>query len=186
MEHYLIYYLYRTINCHIMKAFTTLVFSIIILISFTNCSSAQKLQKAAPIVFDEVYCQSWVAGVQGGGSGINLFISTPSELPNTIQLDSVYFRGKVAKMQRQAGGKIIYVAYFRTEFNQKTDIIMSGNAQEEYGNALPKKTTKIPFKLKENECVISYKNGSKTQYYKIENIVEIQPEHYPSARPDKQ
>jgi len=169
-----------------MKAFTTLLFSIIILISFTNCSSAQKLQKVAPAEFGEVYCQSWVAGIQGGGSGINLFISTPSELPNTIQLDSVYFRGKVAKIQRKTSEKVIYAAYFRTEFNQKTDIIMSANAQEEYGNTLPKKATKIPFELKDNECVISYKNGNKTQYYKIENVVEIQPEHYPSARPDKQ
>jgi hypothetical protein len=77
------------------------------------------------------------------------------------------------------------VGRFNSNINQKEDIIMSREPLAEYGNKPPRLETEIPFDLKENQCVISYKNGEKTQYYKIENIVEKQPEHYPSVQPDK-
>ena len=50
----------------------------IISVSFSQCASTMELQKEAPTDFGEVYCQSWVAGVKGGGSGTNIFIETKS------------------------------------------------------------------------------------------------------------
>ena len=154
--------------------------------SFSQCSSAQKLQKEAPVKFGTAYYQHWVAGVQGGGSGINLFIETEGTLKENIQLDSVYFRGMVAKFQVKPNNPSLFIGRFSLKANQKRDIIMSSKPKAEYGNESPKKKSKIPFDIKDNECVVSYKEGDKMKYFKIENVVEKQPQYYPSAPPKKQ
>ena len=66
------------------------------MISFSQCSTAKKFQKTSPFEIGDVYYQHWVAGIQGGGSGINLFIPLVSN-PNNIVLDSIYFKGKQVK-----------------------------------------------------------------------------------------
>ncbi|MBT8303849.1 MAG: hypothetical protein KJP09_05210 [Bacteroidia bacterium] len=49
---------------------------------------------------------------------------------------------------------------------------MSGDSKQEYGNKRPEDTEKIPFELKMNECVVSYKEGKKTKYFKIDEVEE--------------
>lgn len=168
-----------------MKPFKNISILILVMTLFSNCSSAQKLQKKAPINYDGVYFQKWVAGIQGGGSGINLFIPTSNELPKSVELDSIYFQGKVTLLEKIEGEKTLYVGRFITDSNQKRDAIMSSDSKEEYGNQTPMLKEKIPFELKDSECVVSYKEGNETKYFKIENIIEKQPQHYPSA-PNKQ
>jgi hypothetical protein len=150
-----------------------------IIISFTNCSSAQKLQEHASFELGKVTYQTWVAGVQGGGSGIHMLIDVDSNKNNVI-LDSVYFRGYKAKIEI---GKIGYVASIRTEINQKGDIIMSNNGEDEFGNKPQLKEANFPFKLEDNECVISYIENKTTKYLKVKNLVEKPREEYPSAPP---
>jgi hypothetical protein len=161
--------------------FKSLLFVILVMSLFTNCSSAQKLQKNSPIIFGEVYYQSWVAGVEGGGSGINLFIPITKEVPQSIQLDSVYFRGKISKLEATNGELTLFVGRFLSEFNHKQDIIMNSDSNEEYGNQAPILQNKTPFDLKDSECVVSYIHGTKTKYFKIENIIQKQSEYYPTA-----
>ncbi|MEZ4792929.1 MAG: hypothetical protein R2783_05565 [Gelidibacter sp.] len=156
-----------------------------LLFLFTDCSTAQKLQKKAPITIENVYCQKWTAGVKGGGSGINLFIPVSAEMPQTIQLDSVYFRGKAAKLEKTKAQNILYVGRLETNFNSKQNIIMSSDPNEEYGNEPPKLEKKIPFDLNDSECVVSFKEGGETKYFKIENITEKPSQNYPSAPPNK-
>ncbi len=150
-----------------------------IMLSFSQCSSAQKLQEKAPTAFGEVYCENWVAGVQGGGAGTNIFIPVED---TSIVLDSVYFRGKAVKLQTKPQNTKVFIGYFTSDFNApKPDMVMSADTKEEYGNKLPKKETKIPFELKDNACVVSYKDGTTTKYFKIENVVEKASIPRPSA-----
>lgn len=160
-----------------MRAFKIVLFTVGILTLFASCSTAQKLQKTTPMSFGNVYCQSWVAGIQGGGSGINLFVPLQSELPEGIQLDSVYFRGRVTNLKYIEGKEVMYAAYFRTEYN---------DLKEKKNQKSQKPNQKIPFELENTECVISYKKGNETMYYKIENIAQKPSEHYPTAPPNKQ
>ena len=164
-----------------MKSYKNFSLLIILITLVSSCSTAQKLQTNAPTVLGEVYYQKWVSGVKGGGSGLNLFIPLQKELPKDIKLDSVYFRGQGTSLEKTQDGKMLYIGRFKTDFNQKQDIIMSEDSKEEYGNTLTIKHSKSPFDLKENECVVSYKSESKTYYFKIGDISEKQTQNYPSA-----
>lgn len=159
-------------------------------ILFCNCNSAKQAIKTNTVLFEEkpsfqlgqVYFQKWVAGVQGGGSGIHMYFIVETN-KNHVVFDSVYFRGMKAKMQL---GKIGYLASFNTVLNQKVDIIMDGDSSNEFGNKLPKENDNYPFNLRENECVIQYSEKGKTKYYKVTDVVEKQAEYYPSAPNNKE
>ena len=160
-------------------SFLTLMF--IFMASFSQCSSTYKLQKEAPATFGEVYCQDWAAGVQGGGGGLNLFIPIGDQ---TMTLDSVYFRGKAVKLELNPNSKI-YVGRFVSGNNAIKDVVLSSDPKEEYGNQMPSVKTTIPFKLKDDECVVSYLKNKTILYYKITNIKQKKALHYPSAPPNK-
>ena len=151
--------------------------------SFSQCSSAKKIQKKVPLALGQVYCQSWIAGIEGGGAGLNIYIPTVN---SSVELDSVYFRGKAAKLEIKSLNETIYIGRFISDLNKKKDIVMSIEPNAEYGNEMPKITQKVPFELKENECVISYKDGNTTKYFKIDNVIEKELIPYPSAPPNKQ
>ena len=150
--------------------------------SFSQCSSSKSLDKKAVVEIENAYCQAWTAGVEGGGSGMNLFLPVTD---TSVELDSVYFRGRAAKLEWKKEVKQ-YVGRFKTEVNPKKDIVMHEDSRQEYGNELPKIESKIPFELKEDECVISYKKRDRTRYFKIGNIIEKQGIAYPSAPKVKQ
>lgn len=169
-----------------MKSVTNILLMVLIMVNFSNCSSAQKLQKESPVNVGKAYYQYWVAGVKGGGAGMNLFVEIDNSLNKPIQFDSIYFRGKVSKIEIKPNNKRLLIGRFSSKINQKKDIIMSNKPNAEYGNEMPKLKEKIPFNLKDDECVVSYKEGDKTKYFKIENIVEEKPNYFPSAPPKKQ
>lgn len=169
-----------------MKAIANIIIFSIVLTGFTNCSSAQKLEKNTPFKIGEVYFQSWVAGIKGGGAGTNIFIPIENNLIKTTQLDSVYFRGKVSKLEFKPTNPSLYIGRFLSSSNQFKELIMSDEPNAEYGNKLPEPVKSIPFELKPNECVISYVSDGKELFYKIENITEKRAVQYPSAPPQKQ
>ena len=151
---------------------------------FANCSSAQKLQKEAPFDIETVYFQKWTSGVRGGGSGLNLFIKI--ENGHEVKWNSVYFRGKSAKLETIENDNLLLIGRFKTEFNQKKDIVMSDNPNEEFGNEPPIIKQQIPFVLKDSECVVSYSEGDVIKYYKIKNVAEKQPQNYPVSDSKKE
>lgn len=168
-----------------MKSIVNIILISIVLTGFTNCSSAQKLEKQVSFKIGEVYYQHWVAGIKGGGSGVNIFIPIDN-LDNNVKLDSVYFKGKATKLEVKPNTPTLFIGRFLTLANSHADIVMSDKPEEEYGNQLPEQTKKSPFELEENECVISYIQDGKSRYFKIENIIEKKAEFYPSAPPRKQ
>ncbi len=154
----------------------SLFLMLFIIVSFSQCASTLKLQDNLPLEIDEVYYQTWVAGVKGGGSGINVFIPIESN-SNDIVLDSMYFRGKSTKIEYV--NDALAVGRFKTEANQKQDIIMSNEPYAEYANKVPELPEKIPFELKDDECVVSYLEKNKIKYFKIEGIVKKESTRYP-------
>jgi hypothetical protein len=154
----------------------------VLMTSFSQCSSAQKLQTKAPIAFGDVYCKKWVSGVAQGPSGLDIYIPVKG---NAVQLDSVYFRGKGAKLEINESNNLLYIGKFASTSKEKTDLIMSSNSKQEYGNKPPTLPVEIPFELAPNECVVSYKVNGKTKYYKLENVVEKRDMDVPMTAPTK-
>ena len=147
----------------------------LIMTSFSQCSSAQKLQEKAPTNFGQVYCQTWVAGVRGGGSGINIFIPVTNF---SVKIDSVYFRGKKAKLNIESDNKMVFVGRIKTDLNnEQHDVMVNSEVKEEQKEEAPKET--IPFELQNNECVVSYIDNGAVKYYKIENVVDKPLTSYP-------
>ncbi len=159
----------------LVKQILGLVILTFIMASFSQCSSAQKLQNEAPTAIGEVYFQKWIAGVEGGGSGVNIFIET---LSNDTKLDSVYFQGQVAKLEVKPGTENEYIGRFISDFNKKEDMVFSSDPNKEYGNKPPQLPVKIPFELNDDECVISYSENDKTKYFKLKNIKEKESINY--------
>lgn len=168
----------------IIKYVTYSLAMLMLMGTFSQCSTAQKLQNDLPVALGEVYFQQWISGIQDGGSGINLFI--PVTTKSDIILDSAYFRTQVKKLEVKTGTQL-YVGRFDSAFNQpKYDIILSSDPKEEYSNQMPSKTINIPFELKDDECVVSYKKEGETLYFKISNITQKATLNYPSAPPNRQ
>lgn len=150
----------------------------IVMLNFSNCASTQNFEKSMPLTLGEVYYQDWVAGIKGGGSGVNIFIPF-SENPKGIILDSVYFKGKQAKLELRNNN--VFIGRFKTTVNEKQDIIMSNEPYAEYGNKLPQAPQKTPFNLEEDECIVSYSDNDKVKYFKIENIIKRESKLYQST-----
>jgi len=155
---------------NLLKQIFNLLMLTIIMSSSSQCSSAQKLEAEAPATFGDIYCKKQVSGIAEGPSSLDLYIEVKDF---NFKPDSVYFKGRVTKLKRHSQKEGTYIGQFSLSSNQKQDIVMSSDPKAEYGNKIPKKPVKIPFKLAYNECVISYQVNGKTKYYKLINVAEI-------------
>ncbi|WP_460220467.1 hypothetical protein [Psychroserpens sp. MEBiC05023] len=163
---------------NIIKRVSSLLVMLFLMASFSQCSTAQKLERKAPTQFGEVYCQEWIAGVQGAGSGLTIFIPVNDI---SIVLNEVYFRGQMSKLEVNSANPQLYIGRFKTDINQSSELILSSDQKEEYANKMHEKPKEFPFELKDNECVVSYQIGDKIMYYMISNVVQKVPLSYPSS-----
>ena len=163
-----------------MNNTSRLLFYFLILMSIINCSTVKTntFVEAAPFVITAPYYNSWIAGIEGGGSGINVFLPV-SDIRNIV-VDSIHFRGEKSAVETR--DKLI-IGRFRHSTNRKKDIIMSSNPQDEYNNKRVLKRDTSPFSLTQNECVISYRVKGKRLYYKLSNLKKGEAIAYPSAPP---
>ena len=141
-------------------------------LTVTQCSSAQKLEPIAPLDFGDVYYQKKAQAVRDLESYLTIFIPVEEEIKNNIELDSVYFRGRSAKLMDTNKSPKMYYGRFVIKPKKAEDIILSSDMKDEHQNKVTMDNPKIPFELLPNQCVISYKQDGKTKYYKISNIKE--------------
>ena len=142
---------------------------IIMAISCSHCSSTNDLQKNPPFDLEKVYYEYWTSGVSDGGSGINVFIELKKEL---VQLDSVYFRGKVVNLEVKPSNKKLFIGRLLYVPSNKFDRVFNMEPSKEYKNKVPIIEMNTYDNLEPDECVVSYKLRGKTMYYKITNMVE--------------
>lgn len=154
-----------------MRVFTYTILAMIFTLS--GCSSQKKLVKNHPFELGEATCQTWVGGRPESGSGINFEV--PVLANSDLKMQQAYFRGKVADINmKTVDGKLMAKASFMNTNLDKPDIIMHSDATKEVGNQAPKLQEKSPFEIEADECVISYLDGDKVKYFKIEGVKEKQ------------
>ena len=135
-----------------------------------GCSNQFNFKNNSNLVFEESYYESWVAGVQGGGSGLNIHLTLEKKLKNNLQIEGIYFKRKYCKLNIQKEKK--YSGYISTSQNRGT------NSEEAIKVTDEKETTSIPFTLEGNDAVLVYLENKKTRYLKL-TLREKQMESLP-------
>lgn len=155
-----------------------------LVLSVSNCGSSMStkatntpivFEKNPPFIISEVYAQDWVAGVQGGGSGTNLFV-TFKNVEEDVILKQLFFRNKIEEAQTKPNAPLRITGYFKGKNNER--VIMDSDPVKEAQNTPP---VPFPFELSDSEAVLSYTVSGTLQYYKISDIQNREPIAYPSA-----
>ena len=165
------------------------IFSFFVLTLFSMTHSACEVSKSKngqfqlvnepPFKIIESYSQDWLAGLEDGNSGTNLFI-TIDKITEDIDMQELYFRGMMVKPKISPNKRNQYIGYFINEVNN--DIIMDGDHVKESKNIPPQK---IPFQLKDQEAIIGFLLNGVIKYCKLTNIETKPPIAYPSNNRDK-
>ena len=167
-----------------MKPIKTTLFFITmlcLLTSVSQCSNAQKLEHCETLEQTKHCNKKRVQAIKDLEGSLSIYIPLKEGSDKTIELDSVYFKGKSAKLMFGTEEQMMFFARFVTNSKHTQDIILSSDMTEEHQNKLPNKQPKIPFELKPDECVISYKANGETKYYKISGIKEKRLKEVPMA-----
>lgn len=148
-----------------MKLFGILIFAL----TFTQCAS-MKMDNNPPFTVKSATYTHITGGLPGNNS-LNLMIEFSSE--NTINFENVFFQNRTTKavIEKKQDKQYIAARYNTSPKKDRKDLVLHANSKEEFGNTTNEKVKEeFPFKLKENEAIVSYKIGTKTHYFKIENI----------------
>lgn len=126
---------------------------------------AEKIdQQVFPI--SEIYYQSWVAGVRGGGSGIDVHITFKDKLPTGVKLVKVqllnYTSHAIDSIEDSK-----YIARIKTETNQMKF----------------EESSKDENRLKEGEVLLTFEKNGKIVTQLIQNVKQVEMLAYPSAKP---
>lgn len=121
----------------------------------------------------------WIAGVQGGGSGINMSFNW-NAMPENLVMKDAYFRGSIARIQQSQKG---YSANFVSDQNGPRDLIMHGDSEREAVNTPPVQKLKFPVTLTDKQVGIIYEENGQLVYTIINNPIEKPQVAYPSAPP---
>ena len=151
-----------------LRLFLILIFSL-------GCSSKLPTQETVklPVKIKEVYYQKWVAGIQGGGSGVNFHIEFSERLPKDMVLNQLYFR------ERKDSVRMIDEKNYEATFSGTANL-KQGNDADDF---VKTKTVKAPIRISGNEAVLEFTQNGKRKLFKIKNITEKEMLAYPSARP---
>lgn len=151
-----------------------------------RCGSAPIKNMQDPMVLSQptfaqspAYFNTYVAGVRGGGSGIEFYLEI-DDLPAGVVLEKLYFRKGSGIVMR---GSNNYVARFRTDQGENKDVIMSSDPNEEASNTPPIIQESFPFPITKDEAGLVYKQDGVLKYAKITDIEEQENVAYPSQKP---
>ena len=163
-----------------MSLKTTCKISLFCLFILLGCKTTNSLHYVSeiPILIEAPYYQSWVAGVQGGGRGVDVFLPVKGLM--RITPDSIHFREQRVKAVYK---NQMIVGYFSAPQNQPVDVILSNEPFAEAKNQLLPIEDRSALELESNACVLSYTVENKRYYYKITNLTQRPSTPYPTPPP---
>ena len=116
--------------------------------------------------------ETWVAGVRGGGSGINFYVDLKTELSEEIELKKVIFRGYEVPFEKQ--DTLHFIARIKTDGNQQK---IEGDDTKIYTSP------KNALTLAENEAILIFLKNGKEIRQTIKEVKEKPMLLYPSTKP---
>lgn len=167
-----------------IKTITIILTLPILFFSLSNCGGAQNsdISKSfvqnPPFKIAEAYYQNWVAGVEDGGSGVNVHINF-SEIDKDVVIQNIYFKNHILEAKGNVNKPKQFIGYLKN--SGRTDVIMDADPIKEAQNT---PSENFPFQLNTNEAVVEYWYSGKRNYYKISNLSEKNRLPYPQANPN--
>ncbi len=146
-----------------LKTIVTKICALIVLGTLTQCATSQKIDNKPPMQTENAYFQEW--STETNGAGFTVFISVKDP---ELKLQHAYFLNKKIALTKDPN-KAEYSGSY-TYPKKGKDLVMSSDPKEEFKNTLPAGIERIPFKLKDNECVIVYTKDGKEGHFKIDNL----------------
>lgn len=128
----------------------------LLFLTMSQCTSIKELSSPS-FIGEESYYRTWVAGVEGGGSGLDFFIDI-KDIPESVMLEEVYFKNYNTPIVYNSGA---YIARFKTSLNNTSDESSINNIS---------KVVDPPFAIGEEEAILVYKENGKVKYVKIRQI----------------
>ena len=150
-------------------------------LSVSNCGAAKTgstFDTNPPFQVGSAYAQDWIAGVQGGGSGTNFYV-TFSSIKEGVVFEYVYYGKKGTPLVSSPNVRVQYIGYFKNAMH--TDVIMDGETINEAVNTPPLVST---FDLADDEAVFSYTKDGERMHFKISGVERKEPIAYPSVNPN--
>jgi hypothetical protein len=142
--------------------------SIIITSCYSN-ANIKSISNSNLNLTSPAYFEKWIAGVEGGGSGFNVFL--PIKKSSFINFDSIHFRGQRVKALHR--NNMVFGRFKSINNNHSEDIIIE-NTDHEKNNS--------HFSLLDNSCVLSYRIQNKRMYYEFKNLDYKPSKPYPVNR----
>ncbi|MDT8415274.1 MAG: hypothetical protein RQ735_07830 [Flavobacteriaceae bacterium] len=144
--------------------------AMIFIILHQGCAKPLSAQQALPFKIDTVYYQTWVGGIEGAGSGYNLFLKTAEPLPENVVLTAVYFNNNQAVWEQNKQEPLLFVAHLKNDLRPRESFILHKDVTQEYGNESPKKQPQ--YELAADEAMIFYTVDGQKKMSKISGIFE--------------
>lgn len=156
-----------------MKTYSKLIFGTFILFGLYSCGNSKKAREGAPVAFQQPFYTVTELGSSEDGSVLELFLPVNSQMQPSIDLDSVYFRGRSSELKTLSEDTEILVGRFEMQASRANgDRIMSSDPREEYGNRPPVVLQDFPFDLEPDQAMVSYQQEGKTKHFKVVGIQE--------------
>ena len=152
-----------------MNKFIVITFLSIIITSCHSNANIKSISNSNLNLTSPAYFEKWIAGVEGGGSGFNVFL--PIKKSSFINFDSIHFRGQRVKALHR--NNMVFGRFKSINNNQSEDIII-GNTDHEKNNS--------HFSLLDNSCVLSYRIQNKRMYIEFKNLDYKPSKPYPVTR----
>lgn len=152
-----------------MNKFIVIKFLSIIITSCHSNANIKSISNSNLNLTSPAYFEKWIAGVEGGGSGFNVFL--PIKKSSFINFDSIHFRGQRVKALHR--NNMVFGRFKSINNNHSEDIII-GNTDHEKNNS--------HFSLLDNSCVLSYRIQNKRMYYEFKNLDYKPSKPYPVTR----
>lgn len=151
------------------------VLVVMFLLGLVSCATNKEKNEVINLdEIKEVYYQKWIAGVQGGGSGIDFFVILKQPLSAEIVLEKLQFENIEVPFKKLSPTS--YVARISTKEN---DLILDENPKKEYGNSLNNNN------LKQGEANLIFTKNAKVHSTHLKNVTEKPMLAYPSMEKPK-
>ena len=142
-----------------------IIFSIFISFLFLQCASLQFENQPPFIIESATYYHNKTELLKKGNS--KMYIRYTSK--DKIVFDSLFFRNKKSKIDIKTKGDLKYIFVDIKKTSILKDFTLDANPIKELKNKFPQ-SANFPFKLKEDEAIISYISKEKTKYFRIKNV----------------